>query len=243
MKNVIIILTVLWVAFAFMGFIFWGDAKEKIQDAEKDLKEYQDNYVRIKTTCDSLSGIVQYLKIQRIELDSKVDSLNGRIVKLEFEMDTEVIRVARLFTPDDIVEEFKLTFPKFKNAPMGITNIRHPVTDLPIKLFQIPIQLVSSFIADRKEVQNCFEQKEVFKKLNMTYEEVVALIDSIGLLKDQKLIAYEDGLRDGKCEYEELNKKYISTLQKPPKVSLFPNKAGVWLVAAAGAAGYALGTK
>lgn len=245
MKNIIIILVVLWVALALMGYIFWGNAKEKIQRAEENLSNYQAKFETIKKTSDSLDAIVNSMIIQRTELRSNVDSLNGRIVELEIEGGKDVIRVAQLFQPDETVEEIKLTFPKFKKTLMGVAILEHPKTHLPITMFQMPIQLVSSFIADRKEVQNLLKQKDIFKKVNLTLEDVIALQDSIITLKDQKVVAYKEGLDYGIAKYEELTKEYISTLKNPPKVSLFPDKAAVWLAVAAGAAvtGYTIGAK
>lgn len=245
MKNIIILLVVLWVAFALIGYIFWGDVKEKIHRAEENLSDYQAKFETIKKTSDSLDAIVNSLTTQRTELRSSVDSLNGRIVELEIEGEKDIIHIANLFEPADIVNEVKMVFPKFKNAPMGIANLRHPKTNLPITSFQMPIQLVSSFIADRKDVQNLLEQKEVFKEVNLTLEEVIALQASIDSLKDEKIVAYKDGLDYGIAMYEELTKEYISTLKNPPKVSLFPDKAAVWLAVAAGAAvtGYTIGAK
>jgi len=242
MKNIIIIVAVVWVASALIGYYFWGDTKEKIEIAEANLEEYQAKYDSIQKTNDSLDTIVDSLNIRRTELRSKVDSLNGRIVKLEIEQEEDVIRIARLFEPAEIVEKVKATFPKFARAPMGIAELRHPTLGVPITSFQMPIQLVNSFIADRKEVENLLKQKDVFKKVNFTLEEVIGLQDSIVALKDQKILAYKEGLDYGIAKFEALTKDYISTLKNPPKVSLFPDKAAVWLAVAAGAAvtGYAV---
>lgn len=241
MKKIIIILAVLWVGFAFMGYLFWGGAKEKIAKAEQDLKEFRTKFTAIKKTSDSLDTIVASLNVQRVEYRTQVDSLYEVIDMLENLRQDDIIRVAQLFQPDDIVDEVRETFPKFKRAPMGVAVVPHPRTGLPITTFQMPIQLVSSFIADRNDVVNLLKQKEVFKIVNLTLEDVIALQDSIITLKEQKVMAYKEGLEFGMNKYEQLTKEYINTLKNPPKVSLFPNKFALVGIAAGAAVGYAVG--
>lgn len=243
LKTLITILAGLCIITIIGGYIFWGNAKEKIAKAEQDLRDYQSKYETIKKTSDSLDTIVNSLNEEGQKYQFRIDSLEIVIVDLEEERQEDVIKVAELFQPDELVEEMKLTFPNFRNTLMGVARVKHPRTGFTITTFQIPMQLVSSFIADRNDLNNYKKQMTVMGDINLTYKSFVALKDSIIILKEQKAEAYRQGMEYGMVRYDELVNDYIKTLKKPPKIG-FPSAATILTTGALGvAAGVVIGKK
>ena len=106
-----------------------------------------------------------------------------------------------------------------------------------ITTFQVPVQFVATFISDHKEVDNFKKQISSLGGIVSVQKDFLALKDTIISLKEQKAVAYKDGLDYGLTRYEELMKEYISTLKNPPKIE-WPS---VTSIIAAGAAGLAAG--
>ncbi len=237
LKWIAAILGVLLVGSWIFGWLFWGDAKEKIEKAENDLVEYQNRYSIIIEKGDSLESIIFTLRDEGAVYLYRIDSLKKEIVQLENEFQKGVVKVANLFQPDELVDEMKATYPALRNWPLGKARVPHPETGLKITVFQVPIHFVSTFIDDHNEMMKLRDQFEASQQQTFNYEKYVVLQDSIIVLKEEKAEEYKRGLDYGLQKYEELVKDYISTLKNPPEIG-FPSFA---TIIAAGALGTAAG--
>ncbi len=237
LKKVVIVLVILIIASWVVGFIFWGNSKDKIKKAENELKEYQQKYALVIQKGDSIEAVVQTLQSRGNVYQNNIDSLENLVSELKKENQNQQQEVAHLFQPDDLVNKMKDVFPQWKEAPMGIARVRHPETGFMITTFQLPVQLVSNVIQDHLEVANFKRQMDVLGEENLTYKSFVALKDSIITLKEQKAEEYKKGLEYGLEKYQAVMKDYIETLKNPPKIE-WPS---VTALIAAGAIGVVTG--
>ena len=229
--NVIFFIGLLWL------FYSWGDSKEKVKRAEQDLADYKKTYADVVHKGDSIDVVIKGLRVIETDYKQHIDSLEGIIVHLQQENQNEKKAVANLFQPDDLVNEMRTAFPELKTAPIGVARVPHPQTGFLIRTFQVPIEFVSVFISDHREVDNFKKQITALGEMNLTYKNFVELKDSIIVLKEQKAEEYKKGLDYGLKRYEEVMKEYIGTLKEPPKIE-WPS---VTSLLAAGAAGVAVG--
>lgn len=211
---------------------------EKVTRAEQKLAEYKTMYESTKHNADSLDTVVGALMITKEKYISTIDSMKGVVTILEKQQKEEFYRIAGMFEPDSIVDQVKVMFPKFRNTPMGLIEVRSPRTGLEVTSYYLPVQLVSSFIEDRKELIKEKEKEEVWKKINFTYESYVSLQDTIISLKEQKAQEFRRGFEDGMKRYEALNKDYLEELKAPKLNFGFPT-LGTMIGSAA--AGYIIG--
>jgi len=237
LKTVAIILGLVLIGSWVMGLIFWGDSKEKIAKAEKDLDEYHKMYDMVLNKGDSIETVITSLREKETELQGNIDSLENVVGSLKIANEKQVLKAANLFQPDDLVNEMRLAFPELRNAPLGVARVPHPETGFMITTFQLPVQFIATFIADHREVDNFKQQIAALGEINFTYKTYVSLQDSIILLKEQKAEEYKKGLEYGLLKYDEVMKEYIQTLKNPPKIE-WPS---VTSILAAGAAGVAAG--
>jgi chromosome segregation ATPase len=237
LKNIAVVLGIVLIASWIMGFIFWGNSKEKIEKAEKDLQDYRDKYAMVISKGDSIETVITNLREEESNLQTHIDSLENALVDLRQENQMQQVRTANLFQPDELVDEMRFAFPELKTAPLGIARVPHPETGFTITTFQLPVQFVATFITDHREVDNFKRQIAALGEVNFTYKTYVALQDSIIMLKEQKAEEYKKGLEYGLQRYEDVMKDYIETLKNPPKIE-WPS---VTSLIAAGAAGVAAG--
>ncbi|RPI72063.1 MAG: hypothetical protein EHM47_08995 [Ignavibacteriales bacterium] len=235
LRTVLIILIVVLIGSWVAGFIFWGDSKEKIEKAEKDLADYKEKYAMVIERGDSIETIISGLRDEEFKLQTHIDSLETVVVELKEENERQHVRIANLFQPDDLVDEMKLTFPELRSSPMGIGRVPHPETGFTITTFQLPVQFVATFIEDHREVDNFKKQIAALGEVNFTYKTYVTLQDSIISLKEQKAQEYLKGMEYGLAKYEEVMKEYIQTLKEPPRLE-WPSVTSILAAAAAGIA-------
>jgi hypothetical protein len=237
LKWIIGILAVLLIGSIVYNFIFWGHSKEKIEKAENDLKDYKEKYYLVIQKGDSIEAVITGLKVKEEVYKNQITDLENHVTELKAENKEYQSKVALLFQPDELVNEMRSVFPELKTAPLGIARVPHPETGFMITTFQVPVQFVATFISDHKEVDNFKKQISALGGIVSVQKDFLALKDSIISLKEQKAVAYKDGLDYGLTRYEELMKEYISTLKNPPKLE-WPS---VTSIIAAGAAGLAAG--
>jgi len=230
-------LNVLFIIGLFWLYHSWGDSKEKIKKAEQDLSDNKSNYANVIQKGDSIDAVIKGFGIKETGYKNHIDSLEGVVVHLQQENQNQKKAVANLFQPDELVNEMRLAFPELKTAPLGVARVPHPQTGFLIRTFQVPIEFVSVFISDHREVDNFKKQIAALGEMNLTYKNFVELKDSIIVLKEQKAEEYKKGLDYGLKRYEDVMKEYISTLKEPPKIE-WPS---VTSILAAGAAGVAVG--
>ena len=241
LKTIAVILGILLIGSWIAGYIFWGDSKEKIEKAERDLKDYHEKYDMVMNKGDSIEAVITGLRSEESELKDHIDSLENVVDDLKIVNQKEQLKVANLFQPDELVNTMKATFPEWKESPMGVAKVPHPKTGFMISTFQLPMELVSNFIADHIEVDNFKKQIAALGEVNFTYKTYVALQDSIITLKEQKAEEYKKGMEYGLQKYDEAMKEYIQTLKNPPKIE-WPSVTSILAAAAAGvAAGVLIG--
>ena len=241
LKTIAIILGILLIGSWIAGYIFWGNSKEKIKKAENDLEDYHKQYEMVINKGDSIEAVITGLRNEESELQDHIDSLENVVGNLKVENQRKQQMVANLFQPDELVNTMKATFPEWKDSPMGIAKVPHPKTGFQISTFQLPMELVSNFIADHIEVDNFKKQIAALGEVNFTYKTYVTLQDSIITLKEQKAEEYKKGLDYGLQKYDEVIKEYIQTLKNPPKIE-WPSVTSLLAATAAGvAAGVLIG--
>ena len=238
MKNFFIGLIVGCLAMVVVWYLLPDASREKIQKAEKDLTDYKTMYKSTMHKADSLDAIIDTLQKEKEGFKSSIDSLNGAITVLQQQKKNEFYRIAGMFEPDSLVDEVKVTFPKFRNTLMGLIDVKSPRSGREITSYYFPVELVSSFIQDRKELIKANEENEARKKIGMTYESYVALQESVISLKEQKAQEFQHGFADGMKRYEALNKDYIDEL-KTPKLNFGLPTLGTMIGSAA--VGYIVG--
>ena len=236
-KWISVILAVLLACGIGFYIYSWGDAKEKIDKAEKDLSDYKTRYDSIIQKGDRYEKEIAELRKVEAGYEKNIDSLQRHIESLNTENKNYKLMLRDLFQPDDLVNQMRIAFPELKTSPIGVARIPHPQTGFLISTFQVPVQFVATFISDHKDVEIFKKQLEAMGGINAVYKKYVTLQDSIIFLKEQKASAYKEGLDYGLKRYEDLMKEYISTLKNPPKIE-WPS---VTSIIAAGAAGVAAG--
>jgi hypothetical protein len=229
--NVLFIIGMFWLNHS------WGDSKKKIKEAEQNLSDYKNNYASVIQKGDSLDSVIKDFGVKESGYKNHIDSLEGVVVYLQQENKNQKLAAASLFQPDELVNEMRTAFPELKTAPIGVARVTHPETGFLIRTFQVPIEFVSVFISDHREVDNFKKQIAALGEMNLTYKIFVELKDSIIVLKEQKAEEYKKGLDYGLKRYEDVMKEYIGTLKEPPKIE-WPS---VTSIIAAGAAGVAVG--
>ena len=237
MLKISIGLNMVFITLLAAMYIYWGDSKEKIKKAEQDLADYKNNYATVIQKGDSIDVLIKGFGAKEISYKNHIDSLDEIVVHLQQENQKQKSVIANLFQPDELVNEMRIAFPELKTAPIGVARVPHPQTGFLIRTFQVPIEFVSVFISDHREVDNFKKQIAALGEMNLTYKNFVDLKDSIIVLKEQKAEEYKKGLDYGLKRYEDVMKEYINTLKEPPKIE-WPS---VTSILAAGAAGVAVG--
>lgn len=238
MKSFFIGLVVGCVLSVVVWLLLPNSSAEKIKKAEQELTEYKNKYDATKHTADSLDSVVGTLQNTKEKYIAAIDSMKGVITVLEKQQKQDFFRIAAMFEPDSLIDQVKVMFPKFRNTPMGLIEVKAPRTGIEVTCYYLPVQLVSSFIEDRQELMKVKEEKAVMTKINLTYESYVALQDTIISLKEQKAQEYQRGFEYGLKKYEALTKDYMEEL-KTPKLNFGLPTLGTMIGSAA--VGYIIG--
>ena len=207
-----VLVVILLILFAYFGGL-WQN-KEKIQLAELEMQ-------RLSSMRDSLQLIVAFRDSIESIIGDKISStkdeaeiLRQEVQRLEQERKEKQFTVRSLRKKEDLQKKFKETFPEVANSDWGVTEVFNEEYGVGIEYLLIPLWFNETFIIDHNNSKLYHAQKDKLILVDSLNQFVIVLQDSVLVLEKLNRKAYEDGFNTAYGQYEELNQKYISELQK-----------------------------
>ena len=207
-----VLVVILLILFAYFGGL-WQN-KEKIQLAELEMQ-------RLSSMRDSLQLIVAFRDSIESIIGDKISStkdeaeiLRQEVQRLEQERKEKQFTVRSLRKKEDLQKKFKETFPEVANSDWGVTEVFNEEYGVGIEYLLIPLWFNETFIIDHNNSKLYQVQKDKLILVDSLNQFVIVLQDSVLVLEKLNRKAYEDGFNTAYGQYEELNQKYISELQK-----------------------------
>jgi hypothetical protein len=188
--------------------------KEKIQQAELEmqkLRSMKDSLQLIVAFRDSLESIIG---VQISSTKDEAEILRREVQRLEEERKEKQLTVRSLRKKEDLQNKFKETFPEVANSDWGVTEVFNEKYGVGIEYLLIPLWFNETFIIDHNNSKLYQAQRDKLFLVDSLNQFVIVLQDSVIVLEKLNRKAYEDGFNTAYGQYEDLNQKYISELQK-----------------------------
>lgn len=170
-----------------------------------------------------------------IELNKQV------IIKLEKERDERRWTVRRLNSQDALEKRFAMAFPQVIHAN-NVGIIKLPMKEgskILLPYYVIPAWFVETFIIEHNNMLSYLGQIKEYKRKEALYGDVISLNEQVVTLQIEKAGAYQQGYDIALDKYVQLNDKYITLLETPPKVVI--KAPSMWTTLSTAALGLTLG--
>jgi len=235
MTTLIIIVLILLVAFAYFGGL-WQN-KDRIHQAEIDME-------RMRSMRDSLETVVAFRdsieKVLNVQIDMYKDNaerLRSEVDRLEEERKEKQLSVRRLRKKEDLQKRLRDTFPEMAASQWGTTEVYNEESDIKLEYLLIPLWFSETFIIDHQNAESYLKQKYKLLEVDSLNQNIIALKDSVIILKNKNIEAYRDGYEYAYAKYDSLTKEYIEELKRGKIDWVWPSVGIVGGVAA----GYLIG--
>ena len=229
----------LMVALAFITARYIDHAEILRAKSERDhLRAVRDSIAAVVAVKDSIQ---KELELQVTGLQTEANILRQEVDSLENLRRREQLKVRLLRKKEDLQDKFMQTFPEIAYSDWGVTEVYNEAEQISIQYLMVPLWFAETFIIDHQNSLSYQKQKDKLLLVDSLQTAIVQVKDSLRILEMEKGLAYKKGYDEAYAKYEDINKRYIKLLQKPPQVKIgFP---GWGTVLGATAAGVVVGTQ
>lgn len=214
----------------------------------KEIQRVQEEAARLRITRDSIQAAVRVRDSLEREFEGIVtrfqdqgDRLRTQVAEAERDRAAAQLTVRQLRRKEDLQGRLRRTYPEMAASDWGVTEVFNEQEHVSIEYLLIPLWFSETFIIEHQNAESWRAQRDKLLLVDSLQRQVTVLQDSIVNLEHANRLAFQQGLDSTLAKYEDLNREYISLLEKPPQVKFGLPSWGSILVSAA--AGVVLGTQ
>ncbi|WP_185236121.1 hypothetical protein [Teredinibacter franksiae] len=215
--------------------------KEEILRAKNELEQLRTEHTALQTKVAKLTHEQSELKDDIKGKASEIERNKNTITTLKQQQEVQQLNVRMLRTQDEQLRSFFQAYPELSKAKnVGVTKMLvNEELNLTIDYLAVPLGFAETFVIEHNAKIKLQEQLDKYKQNEDLYGSVIDLKDKVLKLEETKTQAFQVGYDKAFTLYEGVNEKYVSCLEKPPKVEIkAPNK---WLLLGCSAVGIAIG--
>ncbi len=218
-----------------------GINREEIQRAELEMQQLRASRDSIQAVVSLKDSIQTLLSTQVKQLERETNRLRNEVQELEEQRKEDQLTVRSIRKKEALQERLIKTFPEMAQSDWGVTDVYNEENDISVEYLLVPLWFSETFIIDHQNAESYKKQRDKLFAVDSLHQQVSVLKDSLFVLEKAKTEAYKTGYNEAYTKYEDLNKKYINLLEKPPSVELGFPKWGV--IGASVGAGVLIGTQ
>ncbi|MDQ3698665.1 MAG: hypothetical protein M3373_11680 [Gemmatimonadota bacterium] len=214
--------------------------REEIHRAQLELQGMRTMRDSILIAVQLRDSIQQTLQVEVGELRRSADAMREEVLAMERQRQRNQLAVRQLRTSDAVQAKFLDSYPEVAGA-FRVSTVRDPVEDVELEYLMVPLFFSETFIIEHENAQSWLAQKDGLLKVDSLQFRTIGLQDSVISLERQNRTAFQTGFNEAFAKYEDINRRYIGVLERPPQLTLGLPKWQLLLATAAG--GVVLGTQ
>jgi outer membrane murein-binding lipoprotein Lpp len=191
--------------------------KAEIERAQQEVQALRDERDTLLRQVAEKTAEQERLAVQVAERESRIGELRVQVDQLEEERKETQWNIRALTAEEEQQRMMVAAFPEVAGA-MRVADVHDDANDVDIRYLMVPFAFAGLFIEEHENAASYRSQAEKLRQVDDLQEQVKALNGQVLQLEREKAEAYRTGYDSAFTKYEDINQRYITLLEQPPKV-------------------------
>jgi SMC interacting uncharacterized protein involved in chromosome segregation len=191
--------------------------KVEIARAQEEMQALRDERTELLRRVAEKTVEQERLASQAAERESQIAELRVQVDKLEEERKETQWNIRSLTAEEEQQRLMVASYPEVAGA-MRVADVHDAENDVDIRYLMVPFAFAGLFIEEHENAASYRSQAEKLRQVDDLQEQVKTLNAQVLQLEREKAEAYRTGYDSAFTKYEDINQRYITLLEQPPKV-------------------------
>ena len=217
----------------YQYFTVWGDAQEKLAEAERQKEQLVESRHQLNMKVAALELKETTLEAQIESQQKDIEDRETKIAELQLEFETRTFYTLKTVSEQAIAEEFKKAF-ELDDAAIQVHQfpVVDPLNGKPLKtpqgntvmepLLAVPVDYIKLSVIEKSKAATCAEQLTLQEQITGLERQNVELTREIADLRQEQAREFAKAYEEAYKSFQTIHQNYVALLNAPPKVDLAP---------------------